>query len=96
MYRSVSIVLHCVSLTLLACVSLSRITYSQSLSYVPLPTIAVEVNGKTGMFLIDTGSNQSVIDTSFAHQLGLNATGKATVRRNYTVEELSTVLAEHV
>jgi predicted aspartyl protease len=96
MNRPASIVSHYISLTLLACISISPITYSQGLNYVPLPTISVGVNGKTGMFLIDTGSSQSVIDSSFAHQLGLNPTGKAIVRKNYAIEELSTVLAEHL
>jgi hypothetical protein len=94
MHRWPLIVLHCVSLTLLACISIGGITYSQSLSLGPLPTISVGVNGKAGRFLIDTGSDHSVIDSSFAHQLGLTPTGNASVRKNYSVEELSTVVAE--
>jgi len=94
MHRWPLMVLHCVSLTLLACISIGGITYSQSLSLGPMPIISVGVNGKTGRFLIDTGSDQSVIDSSFAHQLGLTPTGNASVRKNYSVEELSIVVAE--
>jgi|ERR1700722_11109484 predicted aspartyl protease len=56
----------------------------------------VEVNNISGLFLVDTGSDCTIIDSAFAQRLGLNATGTALVERNYSTEEHITTTAEHV
>jgi predicted aspartyl protease len=56
----------------------------------------VEVNNTSGLFLVDTGSDCTIIDSAFAQRLGLNATGTALVERNYSTEEHITTTAERV
>jgi predicted aspartyl protease len=61
-----------------------------------LLTIRVEVNDATGLFLVDTGSDRTIIDMSFAQRLGLKSSGTALVERNYSIEEHVTATAERV
>src|ERR1700681_1542039 len=51
-----------------------------------LSTIPVRVNHKTGLFLVDTGADRSIIDTTFALSLDLRQTGVANIRTNYSTE----------
>jgi hypothetical protein len=60
-----------------------------------LLTIPVQVNGKIGLFLVDTGAGRSIIDTAFALRLGLKQTGVAEIRTNYSVEQRPTPIAEN-
>jgi predicted aspartyl protease len=53
------------------------------------------VNGKTGLFLVDTGADRSIVDTAFALRLGLKQTGVANIRTNYSTEVRPTVIAEN-
>jgi predicted aspartyl protease len=61
-----------------------------------LLTIPVQVNRETGLFLIDTGTDHSIIDTAFASRLGLKQAGVANVRTNYSVELRPTLMAENI
>jgi predicted aspartyl protease len=69
---------------------------SQNGSNRGLATIRVEVNDATGVFLIDTGSDRTIIDSAFAQHLGLKSSGTAVVERNYSTEEHVTTTAERV
>jgi aspartyl protease len=60
----------------------------------PLPHVAMSVNGRVGIFLIDTTSEEIVIDREFAKRAGLIGRGLRTTNYNVsydeaTVEELS-------
>ena len=81
--------------TCLALTSISSVAYSQNQGRGRLLTIPVLVDDESGIFLIDTGSGHSVIDHSFARQLGLKQTGHAQVRQNYSLEDVPTVAARH-
>ena len=61
-----------------------------------LLTTRVEVNGASGLFLVDTGSDCTIIDSAFAQRVGLKSSGTALVERNYSTEEHITATAEHV
>jgi predicted aspartyl protease len=61
-----------------------------------LLTIRVEVNDTTGLFLVDTGSDRTIIDSAFSQSLGLKSSGTALVERNYSTEEHVTATAERV
>jgi predicted aspartyl protease len=61
-----------------------------------LLTIPVEVNNTVGMFLVDTGSDCTIIDSAFAQGLGLKSSGTASVERNYSIGEHTTTIAERV
>jgi predicted aspartyl protease len=54
------------------------------------------VNDTTGLFLVDTGSDCTIIDSAFARRLGLKSSGIALVERNYSKEEEITTTAEKV
>jgi predicted aspartyl protease len=56
----------------------------------------VEVNNASGVFLVDTGSDCTIIDSAFAQRLGLIPSGTALVERNYSTEEHATATAERV
>jgi PDZ domain/Aspartyl protease len=60
-----------------------------------LPTLSAVVNGRTGSFLIDTGTEHSMVDRAFSKELGLPSTGVVEVQQNYSSEELNAVTAEH-
>jgi predicted aspartyl protease len=61
-----------------------------------LLTIRVEVNDTPGLFLVDTGSDHTIIDSAFSQRLGLKSSGTALVERNYSTEEHVTATAERV
>jgi hypothetical protein len=61
-----------------------------------LLTISVDVNNTVGMFLLDTGSDCTIIDSAFAQGLGLKLSGAASVERNYSIDEHTTTIAERV
>ena len=61
-----------------------------------LLTIPVEVNNTAGMFLVDTGSDRTIIDLAFAQSLGLKSSGTVSVERNYSTDEQTTTIAERV
>jgi predicted aspartyl protease len=48
------------------------------------------------MFLIDTGADRTVIDSTFAKRLGLKPSGVVSVERNYSTERSITVAAHDV
>src|SRR5580704_16722724 len=54
-------------LTLLACVA----AYSQSRLDPRLVTVPIEINSIPATFLVDTGTERTVVDSAFAGQLGL-------------------------
>ena len=56
----------------------------------------VAVNGIAGTFLVDTGSDCTIIDSAFARRLGLKTSGSVLLERNYSTEEVSTVRADTV
>ncbi len=58
-----------------------------------LLTIPVEINGVSGAFLIDTGSDGSIVDAAFARQLGLRPSGTVTVERNYSAGQSDSAIA---
>ena len=45
--------------------------------------VAAIVEGRAGMFLLDTGANRSCLDTAFAARLGLVVESPASLTRNY-------------
>jgi hypothetical protein len=51
-----------------------------------LLTIPVEINSTAGAFLIDTGADGTIIDSSFAQRLGLQPSGTVSVEGNYSRE----------
>ncbi len=59
-------------------------------------TMPIEVNGILANFLVDTGSDCTVIDSTFADRLGLKPSGTVSLERNYSTEERATVSAEHI
>jgi predicted aspartyl protease len=61
-----------------------------------LLTTRVEVNKVNGLFLVDTGSNCTIIDSAFARRLGLKPSGTALVERNYSTEEHAMATADNV
>jgi Aspartyl protease/PDZ domain len=79
-------------LLLLGCVE----AHSQGYLGRRLVTIQVEINNVAGRFLIDTGANCTIIDSLFAQRLGLKPSGTASLERAYSLEQISTVSAEHV
>ncbi len=61
-----------------------------------LLTIPVEINDIAGTFLIDTGTERTVIGSAFAQRLGLKPSGTASLELPYSTEESVTVTAERV
>ncbi len=61
-----------------------------------LLTIPVEINSIRGTFLIDTGSEATIIDSVFAERLGLKPSGDVSLQRNYSKEHGITVAADAV
>jgi hypothetical protein len=61
-----------------------------------LLTVQVEINGVTGTFLIDTGANCTVVDSTLAQHLGLKPSGVASLERNYSTEQAVAVIADSV
>ena len=61
-----------------------------------LLTMPVEINHAAGMFLIDTGANCTIIDSTFADQLGLKPSGAVSLEQNYSTGSSATVVAKHV
>jgi predicted aspartyl protease len=70
--------------------------HGQSHSARRVLTIPVEVNSVPGTFLIDTGSDGTIIDSAFAEDLGLKPSGSTSIQRSYSADEGSVVTAEHV
>src|SRR5580700_7466422 len=79
-------------LPFLACVE----AHGQSHLARRLLTVPVEINSIAGAFLIDTGTDCSILDSAFARRLGLKPSGSASVERNYSAENSNTVTAEQV
>jgi hypothetical protein len=69
-------------LSLLGCVG----AHSQSHLARKLVTIPVEINGVTGMFLVDTGADCMIIDSAFVRRFGLEPSGVVSLQRNYSTE----------
>jgi Aspartyl protease/gag-polyprotein putative aspartyl protease len=68
---------------------------SQSRPTRRLVTIPIEINYSVGTFLIDTGSNRSILDSAFAQRLGLKLSGTAKLTRAHSTEDCITTTAEH-
>jgi hypothetical protein len=73
---------------------ITNVADAQGRGRAQLITIAVRVNGESGMFLVDTGSARSAVDRAFAQRLGLRTTGRARIRGNYSVEDVPTVTVQ--
>jgi hypothetical protein len=63
-------------------------------------TIPIEINDIAAKFLIDTGSNRTIIDSAFAHRLGLkvdaNAFSVVAVKGPFENEDTTTQLRVRV
>ncbi len=51
--------------------------------------VPIRVNGRSLLFVLDTGSERSAIDTALATLLGLKSVGDVKILRNYRVQETS-------
>jgi hypothetical protein len=72
------------------------VAQSQNRLSTRLLAIRVEVNDAAGLFLVDTGSDRTIIDSAFSQRLALKSSGTALVERNYSTEEHVTATAERV
>jgi hypothetical protein len=61
-----------------------------------LVTTPVEINSIRGTFLIDTGSEGTIIDSAFAERLGLKPSGSLSLQGNYSKDHAITVVADAV
>jgi hypothetical protein len=55
--------------------------------------VPLRVNGRSLLFLFDTGSERSAIDARLAELLGLKGIGDLQILRNYRVQETSAAAA---
>ncbi len=53
----------------------------------PLPQVSMTVNGRTGVFLIDTSTDEIVVDRDFAKRAGLTGHGLRTTNYNVSYDE---------
>jgi len=56
--------------------------------------VPVRINGRSQLFVLDTGSEGSAIDTALVTPLGLKNVGDVQILRNYRTQETSAAEAE--